>query len=275
MFKSATINLATGAVLALAASTATADPIDFYSTTFDDGFTAGAAIRGNDGWVASDGFDRMVANNTWGSDDSWSASYTYSTNSATRVLDHHALRTDAAAVSERFQISVDMALDLGDAANFGHAGLYLSNTGSFSTGMYNNAMVRFERDGAAIRLSYREDATNWTLAGDDLSNHLGSDYFYTFALDVDPENRQYDLVVTRTQKSTATATQVLSLEDVGFRGGFTATSLATLGFVYLNTGATQSANTFYVDNIQIVPEPGALSLLAAGGVLVWRRPAAK
>ena len=272
MFKSAMTTLATGSFLALSmGSTATADPIDFYSTSFSEGFTAGVAIRGNDGWVASDGFDRMRGDNTWGSDDNWSASYTYSTNDATRVLDHHALRTDAASVSEPFTISVDMALDLGDAANFGHAGLYLSNTGNFSTGMYNNAMVRFERDGSEIKISYREDATNWTLAGDDLSGELGLDYFYTFSLDVDPANRQYDLVVTRTQKSTGTTAQVLNLEGVGFRAGFTADSLATFGFIYQNTGATSANNTFYVDNIQIVPEPGALSLLTVGGLLMWRR----
>lgn len=284
MFKPAIAGLATGTFVTLAAvSTATADPIEFYSTTFDE-FANNTYISGTNGWT---GGSFLRTNQFWGSDDSRSV---YGERSGSGFAgNYHTLATNGAAVEQRFQISFDMVVRLLDKAAFDYAGMFLSHTlnPADNNGRWATGPVRLARDAGdptdpnddTIRINYWDENNQQVFVGPDLSDQLyaasNEGYYYTFTLDVNPAQRTYDLVVTQTKESTETETPIELHRVTGlpFREG-THTSLTSFEFGLSNaTAASSGNNRIFVDNIRIVPipEPGALSLMAIGGLMLRRQ----
>lgn len=89
-----------------------------------------------------------------------------------------------------------------------------------------------------------------------------SNTWYGFKVHMNGPAKTYDLDIFKASDNSS----VLSAANIPY---FSPTVITNFYFIGFNTDA--AAGLFFVDSINVIPEPGALSLLAVAGLLLWRR----
>ena len=256
------------ALVSLGASHANAEFIGFEAPTYTTTGGAGgtAQIVGQDGWVLS----ASSPGNATGALISNSVAYAGSQSLRTSEDDNQAQtrygRSGFTAIGGQTGASVDFYAMTPNTGVFQQQVLYY--LGFSTTNTNAGAVVGLYQD----KIRYYNGSTATDTAESTAANVW---YHFTITFDFDSPTRNYDLTVQSVGLTSGDAGYInLSLTDVPFRNQ--AVSDVTAIMILSDDsddGGSQTA-VFYTDNLSFnapVPEPGMLSLVGIGGLIMLAR----